>query len=197
MAIFSILGLFFRYFYSVHAVNLFFSVIGLVDYCFGTFLSEPHARPCLTHVPRMAVTLTYLPHHLFLPLIAIPDSTRTPKVALLHAWSPSKHAAPPRISLLRAPRRRGACSSHQPLPRRQPPSPAPATLTSALAPGLRRRCHRSRTTPPLQSLQDYAAAAIARDSATTAIARGSAVVFAWKGEILPRPRSCPPSLENT
>ena len=34
----------FRYFYSVHAVNLFFSVIGLVDYCFGTILSELHAQ---------------------------------------------------------------------------------------------------------------------------------------------------------
>ena len=84
-----------------------------------------HAHPCLPHVPCMAVTLTYLPHHLFLPLIVIPDSTRTPKAALLHTWSPSTPAGPPCISLLCAPCRRGACSPHQ------PPSLAPATLTAA------------------------------------------------------------------
>ena len=66
MAISSILIFLFRYFWLVRAVNIFFSVIGLVDYCFGTILSEPyaqlspvtstwtppntHARPCLTHV---------------------------------------------------------------------------------------------------------------------------------------------------
>ena len=129
------------------------------------FLSEPHARLCLTHVPRMAVTLTCLPHHPFLSLIAIPDSTRTPKIALLLAWSPSKPAAPPHISLLRASHRRGACPSHQPLP--------PRRAAAAISPGPRCCCHH-----------------------TAAIARGNATIFAWKGEILPRPRSCPPSLEN-
>ncbi|WKA03320.1 hypothetical protein VitviT2T_021436 [Vitis vinifera] len=85
-------------------------------------------------------------------------------------------------------------------------SPAACSPLAAITrSGYAHICSCSGTTPPLPSLRDYAAAAIARDSAATAIARGSATaaiargsaaVFAWKGEILPRPRSCPPSLEN-
>ena len=89
----------------------------------------------------MAVTLTYPPHHLFLPLTATPVSTRTPKAALLHAWSPSTPAAPPCISLLCAPRRRDVCSPHQ------PPLLAPATLTAAPS-----GCRRTASTAPLSIL---------------------------------------------
>ena len=58
MTIFSDLIFLFRYFCSVHTVNLFFYVIGLVDYCFGTFLSESHACIPHQHTPRIS-------HHLF------------------------------------------------------------------------------------------------------------------------------------
>ena len=58
MTISSNLIFLFRYFCSVRTVNLFFYVIGLVDYCFGTFLSESHACIPHQHTPRIS-------HHLF------------------------------------------------------------------------------------------------------------------------------------
>ena len=61
--------------------------------------THPHS-----FIPHLSHPLTFPPP--FFSLTAIPISTRTPKVALLHAWSPSKPAAPPRISLLRHARAR-------------------------------------------------------------------------------------------
>ena len=61
-----------------------------------------HSPPLLHPPPQSSINV---PTTFFLSN-AIPISTRTPKVALLHAWSPSKPAAPPCISLLRHARAR-------------------------------------------------------------------------------------------